>query len=178
MIDKLKGWIIGVLISAVILGGAFFGAASIYGTWKVHQSLQKVEETRVANLEEKSFAEVNTELDVANKAIDTNAATAKDTLKEILHDASAESDQRERKVPAAAIISSKTTPGSVSAPAKVETVAPVHRPSGTTLRTIDSVWGNYCGNFPDQPGCENYKAGQKDVSASATATPVADRTVN
>lgn len=149
MIKTAKRYLAGVVLIAVFL--TLVG--SFIRLYKVHDKLLVVDSLQSKIAEEKTIAELNSDvtkvnaaLDTAIKKIDERADIAKDELKEVLNAERAKSTTEPR--PAATIARIETT-----LPAPVPEKAPAHRLSGSTVRTVDSLWGNYCTTFPEEPSC-------------------------
>lgn len=159
MIGALKGWLFGGLALVVVLSSL----GNIIGLYKVHDKLAQAENLRVEAAQEKSFQEVNNALDNAIKVIDERTDTSKESLEEILDDARKESVAIPAPAPTIVRIESPAPPVEKSEGSDVS------RPSGTTVRTVDILWINYCTTFPSEPGCGGQAPGKGTVRPSTTS---------
>lgn len=160
MLSTIKGYLLGGLVLVVVLSSV----GNLIGLYKVHDKLTAAENLRVEAAQEKTFQEVNGALENAIKEIDERTDRSKETLEVILNDARKEGASQARPVPTIVRIESQPT----AQAATTNVGSNKSGPSGTTLRTIDSLWDNYCTTFPNAGDCKGRTTGQEAVRSSST----------
>lgn len=170
MLSKIKEYALGGLVLVVVLSSL----GNLIGLYKVHDKLAAAESLRVDAAKEKSFHEVNGALENAIKKIDERTDRSTETLEVILNDARKEGAGQVRSVPTIVRIESQPT-------APAANTGNEHgkgSPSGTTLRTIDSLWEHYCATFPEAGDCKGYTARQEAMRASSSPVEGGNGNIN
>jgi len=172
MLNTIKGYL------GVLTIGALFTllSMSLYGTYKVHKTLQEVAALKVDMAVENVATKIVVKQDEALAKINRASFDSTAKLQDILKDAQKENTERgqQSSPPIAPPLplpvkdqapAPKQTPRPVEKPKAAQAVAVAH--SATTTRVIDELWDNYCRQFPAERSCDRQTDSTGTVQASA-----------